>query len=80
MFRQMPIAAIFLHSFYFVLSSVFWKNIVLWPHHWKPLGENQGQIQNEDLFLEFTMFWDKKLTQTEVVYLSEMITYYKGNT
>ena len=67
MFRMTLIAAIFSHSLYIVVSSIFGeKYCAMIPPLETPCG-NERQIQREDLFLEITIFLGRKIDKTGTV-------------
>ena len=61
MFRQMPIAAIPLHSIYIVVSYLEGA-LCDGPTLADPY-RNKRQTKMEDFFLRLLCFWDKKLTK-----------------
>ena len=63
MFRLMPIAVIFLHSFY-IVASYLGKNIVPWPHLCRPFAEIRDRVKGKIYFFrDYNVFWDKKSTE-----------------
>ena len=64
----MPIAAIFLHSFHIVVSSVFRErgDCATAPPLETP-WRNYKQIQREDFFKRLLCFWDENSTKTELI-------------
>ena len=54
MFCYMPIAVIFLHSFYIAVSYL--RGAVPWPHPCRPFAKSETDLKERPIFLEIAIF------------------------